>query len=166
MTLFTSALLIFFLRLADQSLCTMRNLLVNKGKSIYASLIGLVESAIWIIAVSQVIKDLDDPILIIGYASGFSAGTILGSYIEKIMGIGNVVVRVFASENSVDLAPILREAGFPVTVINGEGRDGYIKIYWCIISRRKLNTILHIIKENNPNAYITTEVVQPTSLKK
>ena len=73
----------------------MRALLVAKNKSIYAALIGLVESAIWIIAVSQVIKDIDDPVLIGAYAAGFSAGTIIGSYIERIVGVGNIVVRVF-----------------------------------------------------------------------
>ena len=34
--------------------------------------IGLVESAIWILAVSQVIKDIDDPVLIAAYAFGFA----------------------------------------------------------------------------------------------
>ena len=81
MELIFSALIIFALRLADQSLGTMRSLLVAKNKSIYAALIGLVESAIWIIAVSQVIKDIDDPVLIGAYAAGFAAGTIIGSYI-------------------------------------------------------------------------------------
>ena len=61
MELFFSALIIFCLRLADQSLGTMRNLLVNKSKPLPAALIGLVESAIWLLAVSEVIKDIYDP---------------------------------------------------------------------------------------------------------
>ena len=84
MELMFSALIIFALRLADQSLGTMRALLVSKNQ-IFAAFIGLIESAIWIIAISQVIKDIDDPILISAYASGFAAGTILGSYIEGIV---------------------------------------------------------------------------------
>ena len=96
MELIFSALIIFSLRLADQSLGTMRALLVSKNKPIYAALIGLVESAIWIVAISQVIKDIDDPVLIGAYAAGFAAGTILGSYIERIVGVGNIVVRVFS----------------------------------------------------------------------
>ena len=80
MELFISALTIFLLRVIDQSLGTMRSLLVSKNRTIYASLIGLVESVIWILAISQVIKDIDDPVLITAYAAGFAAGTILGSY--------------------------------------------------------------------------------------
>ena len=166
MELIFSALIIFALRLADQSLGTMRALLVAKNKPIYAALIGLVESAIWIIAISQVVKDIDDPILIGAYASGFAAGTILGSYIERIVGVGNIVVRVFCPANSPSVADTLRNNGHGVTVIDGEGKDGPVKIYWCIIPRRKLKSVLNIIEEINPNAYITTDMANPTSLKK
>jgi len=166
MELIFSALIIFSLRLADQSLGTMRALLVAKNKPIYAALIGLVESAIWIVAISQVIKDIDDPVLITAYAAGFAAGTILGSYIERIVGVGNIVVRVFSPANSPSVAEALRENGHGVTVINGEGKDGPVKIYWCVIPRRKLKSVLKMIEEINPKAYITTDMTSPTSLKK
>ena len=166
MNLLFSAFIIFVLRVADQSLGTMRALLVARNKPIYAALIGLVESAIWIIAVSQVIKDIDDPVLIIAYASGFAAGTIFGSYIERIVGVGNMVVRVFSSVNDPSVADPLRNEGYAVTVINGEGRDGAVRIYLCIVPRRKIKSVLNIIKEINPNAYVTTDSANPTSLKK
>jgi uncharacterized protein YebE (UPF0316 family) len=166
MELIFSALIIFTLRLADQSLGTMRALLVSKNKPIYAAVIGLVESAIWIVAISQVIKDIDDPILIGAYATGFAAGTILGTYIERIVGVGNIVVRVFTTIHSPSVAETLRDNGHGVTVIDGEGKDGPVKIYLCVIPRRKLKSVLQMIEEINPNAYITTDMANPTSLKK
>ena len=166
MELIFSALIIFSLRLADQSLGTMRTLLVSKNKPIYAALIGLVESAIWIVAISQVIKDIDDPVLIGAYAAGFAAGTILGTYIERIVGVGNIVVRVFTPSNSPSVAETLRDNGHGVTVIDGEGKEGPVKIYLCVIPRRKLKAVLGMIEEINPNAYITTDMANPTSLKK
>lgn len=166
MELIFSALIIFSLRLADQSLGTMRALLVAKNKPIYAALIGLVESAIWIVAISQVIKDIDDPVLIGAYAAGFAAGTILGTYIERIVGVGNIVVRVFTASNSPSVAETLRDNGHGVTVIDGEGKDGPVKIYLCVIPRRKLKSVLSMIEEINPNTYITTDMANPTSLKK
>jgi len=166
MELIFSALIIFSLRLADQSLGTMRTLLVSKNKPIYAALIGLVESAIWIVAISQVIKDIDDPVLIGAYAAGFAAGTILGTYIERIVGVGNIVVRVFTPSNSPSVAETLRDNGHGVTVIDGEGKEGPVKIYLCVIPRRKLKSVLNMIEEINPNAYITTDMANPTSLKK
>ena len=126
----------------------------------------MIESAIWIIAVSKVIQNVADPILIGGYASGFAAGTILGSYLENIIGVGSMVVKVFIPNESNNLANILRDNGYAVTVINGEGRDGAVKIYWCIVARKKLNKVLKIINKNNPQAYITTEAVNPISISK
>ena len=166
MELIFSSLIIFSLRLADQSLGTMRALLVSKNKPIYAALIGLVESAIWIVAISQVVKDIDDPLLIASYAAGFAAGTILGSYIEGLLGVGNIVVRVFCPASSPSVAETLREEGHGVTIIDGEGKDGPVKIYLCVIPRRKLSLVLNMIKKINPASFITTDMANPTSLKK
>ena len=165
MSLFFSALIIFILRLIDQALTTIRGLVVSKNPFLGA-FIGLVESAVWIIVVSQVINDIDEPILIFGYALGFAAGTVLGSYIERFIGIGSTVVRVFSPSNSPSVAKALREENFMVTVINGEGRDGPVTICWCIVPRRKVNKVLTVIKTVNPDAYVTTDFANPTSLRK
>ncbi len=165
MNLFLSALVIFVLRLIDQALTTIRGLVVSK-KPFLGAFIGLVESAIWIIVVSKVINDIDEPVLIFGYALGFAAGTVLGSYIERFIGIGSTVVRVFAPSNSPSVAKALREQDFMVTVINGEGRDGPVTICWCIVPRRKVNKVLTVIKTVNPDAYVTTDFANPTSLRK
>ena len=113
-------------------------MLVSRNKPYHAALIGLVESAIWIIAVSKVIQNVADPVLIAGYAAGFAAGTILGSYLEGVIGVGSMVIKVFTPIESNDLANVLRDNGYAVTVINGEGRDGAVKIYWCIVKRKDL----------------------------
>ncbi|MBC8510409.1 MAG: DUF2179 domain-containing protein [Cryomorphaceae bacterium] len=160
-----AALLIFSLKLADTSLGTIRALLVTRNKPMYAALVGLLESGIWIVAISQVIKDIDDPVLIAAYATGFSAGIIFGSYIERMVGVGNIIVRVFCPSNSSSVAEKLRENGHGVTVIDGQGKDGPVKVYLCIIKRRKLKSVLKMIEEINPNAYITTDMANPTSLK-
>jgi len=165
MSLFSSALIIFILRLIDQALTTIRGLVVSK-KPFLGAFIGLVESAIWIIVVSKVINDIDEPVLIFGYALGFAAGTVLGSYIERFIGIGSTVVRVFSPSNSPSVAKALREENFMVTVINGEGRDGPVTICWCIVPRRKVNKVLTVIKTVNPDAYVTTDFANPTSLRK
>ena len=165
MTLFLSALLIFILRLIDQSLTTIRALVVTK-KPVLGAFIGLVESAIWILAVSQVIKDINDPVLIAAYAFGFAGGTLLGIQLEKFIGIGSAVVRVFSPSKSVRVAKKIREEGFMVTEINAKGRDGAVTISWCIVPRRKVRKVLQIVKSVNPDAYVTTDLATPTSLRK
>ena len=161
-----AALLNYSLKLADTSLGTMRTLLVNKNKPIYAALVGLLESGIWIVAITQVAKAWNDPVLMAAFAVGFAAGIIFGSYIERMVGVGNIIVRVFCPSNSPSVAEKLRENGHGVTVIDGEGKDGPVKVYLCIIQRRKLKSVLKMIEEINPKAYITTDLANPTSLKR
>ena len=54
-----ATLFIFSLRLADQSLGTMRALYINRNRPLQAAMLGFVESAIWIVAISQIIKDVN-----------------------------------------------------------------------------------------------------------
>tara|TARA_B110000116_G_C16740596_1_gene538314 strand:+ start:911 stop:1426 length:516 start_codon:yes stop_codon:yes gene_type:complete len=166
MEIFLSVAYIFLLRLLDQTLGTLRALYVNKGKPLFGAGLGFIESAIWVIAISQVIKDLDDPYLIIGYALGFASGTIVGSYIESSIGIGDVVIRIFSSkdDNTKNVAKELRANGFGVTIINGEGMQGEVSILWCVAPRKKAKQVLNIVYEINPAAYVTTESTSPINL--
>ena len=68
MNIIIAALSIFLLRLLDQTLGTLRLLYVNKGRPGLGALLGFAESAIWVVAISRVIQDLNDPLLIFGYA--------------------------------------------------------------------------------------------------
>ena len=166
MNIIIAALSIFLLRLLDQTLGTLRLLYVNKGKPGLGAILGFVESAIWVVAISRVIQDLNDPLLIFGYALGFAAGTIVGSYIESSIAIGDVVVRIFTSktEESVSLSKELRDAGFGVTVINGEGMQGEVAILWCVTPRKKLKKVINLVEKVCPEAYLTTEPTSPTKL--
>ena len=168
MNLIIAALSIFLLRLLDRTLGTLRVLYVNKGRPGLGAGLGFVESAIWVVAISRVIQDLNDPFLILGYSLGFAAGTIIGSYIESSIAIGDVVVRIFTSKNeeSNKLSKELRDAGFGVTVINGEGKDGEVVISWCVTPRKKIREVMKIVENVCPEAYVTTEPTSPTKLNR
>jgi len=166
MNILIAALSIFLLRLLDQTLGTLRILYVNKGKPLFGAILGFIESAIWIVAISQVIQDLNDPFLIFGYALGFAAGTIMGSYIENTIAIGDIVVRIFVPKDSDSekVAKELRINGLGVTIINGEGMQGEVTIAWCVTTRKRLKEVMRIISEITPDAYVTTEPTNPTKL--
>ena len=166
MNILLAALSIFILRLLDQTLGTLRILYVNKGKPLFGAILGFIESAIWIVAISQVIQDLNDPFLIFGYALGFAAGTIMGSYIENTIAIGDIVVRIFVPKHSdgEKVAEELRTNGLGVTIINGEGMQGEVTIAWCVTPRKRLKEVMKIVSVITPDAYVTTEPTNPTKL--
>ena len=139
---------------------------MNKGKPLFGAILGFIESAIWIVAISQVIQDLNDPFLIFGYALGFAAGTIMGSYIENTIAIGDIVVRIFVPKDSDSekVAEELRTNGLGVTIINGEGMQGEVTIAWCVTPRKRLKEVMKIVSVITPDAYVTTEPTNPTKL--
>ncbi len=152
-----AALLIFSMRVTDVTIGTLRIVFLVRGKRWTAGMLGFFESLVWVLAARLVLTDLDDPIKIIGFAAGFGAGTVLGGTIERWLALGNKLIRIVAPVESPAGFETLREAGYQVTVLNGEGRDGDVRIAFSVIPRRKTSEVLSIVRENNPEAFVTLE---------
>jgi uncharacterized protein YebE (UPF0316 family) len=157
MELLLAALLIFGMRLLDVSAGTLRIVMLVRGKRRWAGILGFLESLIWVLAARQVLGDLDEPIKIVAYAGGFAAGTMLGSTIERWLAMGSVLVRVVAPIDSPHAYQAVRDAGYPVTVLNGEGRDGPVRLWLCVTPRRDVGGVLDLIATVNPQAFVTVE---------
>lgn len=157
MELALAALLIFGMRLLDVSAGTLRIVMLVRGRRRWAGLLGFLESLIWVLAAGQVLGDLDQPVKIVAYAGGFASGTMLGATIERWLAMGSVLVRVVAPIESPHAYERIREMGFPVTVLNGEGRDGAVRLWLCVVSRKAVGTVLDSIAEVNPQAFVTVE---------
>ncbi len=152
-----SALLIFCLRVVDVSLDTIRIVFLIQARRWLAGALGLVQSFVFIFAVAQVFKDLDDPVRMVGYAMGFATGTVLGSTIERWIGMGHVIVRVIAPFDTPQVAGALRAAGFGVTVLNAEGLQGPVRLSFAVVPRRRTSEAIKLIKQVNPEAFFTIE---------
>jgi uncharacterized protein YebE (UPF0316 family) len=164
MELVLAALLIFVMRLADVSLGTLRIVVLVRGKRRWAGALGFFESLIWLLAAREVLGNLDEPIKIIAYAGGYAAGTMLGSTIERWLAMGSVLVRIVSPIESPHAFQALRDAGYPVTVLNGEGRDGPVRISFCVLPRRQSAKALELIASVNPEAFVTMEEARPMPL--
>jgi uncharacterized protein YebE (UPF0316 family) len=139
------------------SIGTIRIVFLVQGRRWLAGALGLVQSFVFIFAVAQVLKDLDDPIRMVGYALGFAAGTVLGSTIERWIGMGQAIVRVIAPFDTPQVAPSLRAAGFGVTVLNAEGLQGPVRLTFVVVPRRRTTHALDLIRSSNPAAFVTIE---------
>lgn len=155
MELMLEALLIVSLRVVDVSIGTIRIILLTRGSRWRASGLGFVEVLIWVFAVALVVQKLDDPVRMVAFALGFSLGTLLGATIERWIAIGTVLVQAVAPTNSPSSAEALRSRGFRVTEVNGEGRDGEVRLVVLVIPRRELKTALGVIQSANPAAFVT-----------
>jgi uncharacterized protein YebE (UPF0316 family) len=160
MDLFLSALLIFGLRLVDVSLGTLRIVLLTRGHAWKAGGIGVLESLTWVFAVSQVLRNLDDPVRMVAFAAGFGAGTMLGVMVERWLAMGTSIVRIVAPIETPQATDALREAGYRVTVLNGEGLYGDVRLALTVVPRRRMREVLAIVYGINPAAFVTFEQVR------
>ena len=155
MELMLEALLIVVLRMVDVSIGTIRIILLTRGSRWRASGLGFVEVLIWVFAVALVVQELDDPVRMVAFALGFSLGTLLGATIERWLAIGTVLIQAVAPVTSPSSAQALRSCGFRVTEVNGEGRDGEVRLVVLVLPRRELKTALSTIQSTNPAALVT-----------
>ena len=153
-------LLIFFARIVDVSLGTLRIVFVSRGRKLQSALLGFVEVLIWIVVVSQIIQNLNNPISYVAYAAGFAAGTYVGLAIEDRLAIGMLAVRVIVTTDAQELIDQLSGAGFGVTSIDARGAAGEVKIVYTIIMRKDLPTVTQIVDEVSPKAFVSVEEVR------
>lgn len=148
-------LFIFFARIADVSLSTMRMLMVVRGHRYYAGLIGFFEVIIYITALGAIFSNLDNPLNIIFYAAGFGTGNIVGSFIEEKLAVGILTVQVITMKSPLELTENLRALGYGVTVIEGQGREGARYILQIIIRRKQIPLLRKRIDEWDKEAFWT-----------
>jgi len=105
-------LFIFFARILDVSLGTVRIISLSRGRRILAPLLGFVEVFIWIVAIGQIVRNLNNIACYFAYAAGFAAGNFIGLLIEEKLAIGMLAVRIFIVKKEDLLADSLHEAGY------------------------------------------------------
>lgn len=157
-------LFIFISRVMDVSLATFRTLMVVRGKRTPAAIIGFFEIIIYVMVLGTVVGDMNDPLKVLSYGLGYAAGNYLGVTIEGIIAIGNVSVQIIPSKpENEEFKKILRDAGFAVTVLKGEGREGPREILYLTIDRRNLRILKNLAYDYDEKAFITVNDVNPLS---
>ena len=157
---FTLPILVFFARIADQSIGTVRLIFLAKGQKNIAPILGFFEVIIWLLTVSQVMKHIDNVLAFVAYGGGFAMGNYIGMVIEEKLSIGNVIVRIIPTKATDDLVKFLRESNYGVTTVQAEGSRGGVDIVFTIIKRKNVEHVVSIINRFNPNAFYTIEDVK------
>ena len=156
-------LLIFIARMSDVTLGTLRNVFISKGMRNVVPFLGFFEVLIWLISIRQVMRHLDNPVCYIAFAGGFAMGTYVGLFVEKRLAFGMQVLRIIINQNAQPLIDMLQRANFGVTIIDGHGAKGPVKIIFTIIKRRDIDYVRRLITDTNPQAFYSIEDVRVAS---
>ena len=155
-------IMVFFARVTDVSLGTLRIIFISRGKRNLAPLLGFVEVFIWITVVSQIVSHAHNILAYLAYAAGFAAGAFVGMYIEGRLAIGTQIVLAIIQDHANALIVHLHEAGYGVTCVDGEGANGPVKLIYTIVPRRNLEEVFSIIHQTHPRAFLSIQDVRST----
>jgi uncharacterized protein YebE (UPF0316 family) len=153
-------LLIFFARVTDVSLGTMRIVLVSRGQRSLAPLVGFLEILVWLVALGQVIQNLDRPLNYLAYAGGYATGTWFGLLLDEKLALGLLSVRIITRQDATELIENLRRAQFGVTSVAARGLSGRARLIFTIVRRRDLRRLQEIIRKTNPQAFVSVSDVK------
>lgn len=156
-------LLIFFARILDVSLDTVRIIFVNKNLRYYSAFTGFFAVLIWLMVIRQIFQQLNNPICYLAYAAGYATGNYVGILIENKISIGKVIVRIITRLESDELVSVLRSSGYGLTVIPAKGATGPVKVIFTIVERMDVNRVVEMIRMHSPLAFYSVEDIRLVS---
>ncbi|HCS39720.1 MAG TPA: hypothetical protein DIW44_09075 [Anaerolineaceae bacterium] len=149
--------LIFFSRICDVTIGTIRIIFVSRGLKKYAPLLGFFEVLIWVVVIGQLVQHLHSATAYFFYAAGFACGNFIGMWIEDRLAFGTSMIRIMVSENGNKLAEKIHEAGFGVTRVDAHGATGPVLMIYTVVKRHDTNKVLSIIHTTAPKAFVTID---------
>lgn len=161
MTPILAGLFVFVMRLIDMSLDTLRMVFIMRGRKVLAGFVGAIQAAVFILAVSQVLKNELNFWTVLGYAGGFGCGVMVGMLAEERLALGYGMFRIYSSELGPAIAKALREAGHAATEFTALGKEGPLTVVNCAVARKNIRAVRALIDQVDPSAFVTVDDVRP-----
>jgi uncharacterized protein YebE (UPF0316 family) len=157
--LFLELIIIFFCRIIEVSIGTLRMILVNKGYRTPAVILAFFEVLLWVFVASRVISGLaEEPLKGIIYSLGFATGIYVGSKLENRLAMGKVLIQAIVDVKSGEtVAKMLRSMGHGVTTIAGQGKDTQRTVLMIYANRKGKEKIQDRIYELDQNALVVIQ---------
>lgn len=172
MQLLFLCLKIFFARIIDVTLATLRTVYSVKGKTLLAGIIGFIEATIWFIVVKEALNtDIQSPFIVMSYAGGFAAGSVLGTLVSKTFVNSLIKVEVITTKATPDNVEKIRLEGFGVSVIDILDNDDDVdkKMLIITLNSKHLEELKRILRHIDRNAFVVvneSKIVQNGFIKK
>ena len=151
---------IFICKIIEDSLSTLRIIVVSNGKKVMGAILQFIIALIWVVVTGTVITNVqEDPWKILFFALGSLFGSYIGSYIEEKIALGNNVLMVEIDVNaSKELIHELKRKKFKVNSVKSNKEGKALLMIAC--SRKKANDVTKIIRTFDDEVTILTEKVK------
>ena len=135
-------IIIFLCKVIENTLTTLRIILISNGKKILGAIIQGFVALIWIFSTGIVIININkDPIKIVSFIIGSIVGSYLGSKLEEIIALGSIMMII---KSKKDLHSILNKYKY----------FKYDDYYFITCKRKSRKNIVNKIKEIDNNSSI------------
>lgn len=150
---------IFVSKIIENSLGTLRLIVVANGKKNLGAILQFIITLVWILVTGTVVKNITkDPLTILFFAFGSYIGSYSGSLIEEKLAMGTNLLMAIINNYSADIiCNELQNKGVGITSFNGEGTFNKKKILLIFVNRKRQKEISHIIKTIDKKAMIISE---------
>lgn len=158
MEIFLLCLKIFFARILDVTLGTVRMVQTVKGRTLIAGLIAFFEVVVWFVVVREALQNDANIWIVIAYSAGYATGTMLGTVISKKFINTIVSVEVITSKATKENVELIRRRGYGVSAfetIHNLGEEKHMLL--ITLNSKKLNDLKKIIYEIDEHAFILVE---------
>ncbi|MEG2258558.1 MAG: DUF5698 domain-containing protein [Oscillospiraceae bacterium] len=160
MSVFVICLQIFFCRIVDVTLATVRTVLTVKEKPGYAAMMGFVEALMWFLVVREALTvDGNGLPTAIAYAAGFATGTFTGGLVSHRFIKGNITCQIVTTNKNNALVSAIRAEGYGVSVIDVNESEfcGEKYMLFCEIPNRRLEELKKLVRKFDEKAFIMVQ---------
>lgn len=150
MSLLLTCIKIFFARILDVSLNTIRTTFVIKGRTFIVALIAFIEITIWLLVARTAINVELNLWIVISYSGGYTMGTILGTtFINKFV---KTNMELIVISTKIKNTKKIKDKNFGVSILN---KDKNKTILLIETSKKRLDELTTLIKKLDNEAFIT-----------
>ena len=151
---------IFFAKLLEVSVATLRMVLTAKGHRIVAPLIAAFEVTLWLLITSTVLSGmLEDPLRAVAFVLGFVVGIYLGILLEDKLALGLSQIEIIADfDYAKAIAKELRALGYGLTTFESEGMAGKKMVLVTKVRRKDIPATLKVLSAHENLLVTVTEI--------
>lgn len=143
---------IFFARILDVSIGTVRTYFIVKGKKTIAALLAFIEIFIWFYAAREALNtEINSLFIVISYAGGYASGTYLGTIINEIFISGYVSIQVITSTIKNKEIEEIKKNGFGISIVKTIDNKNMLFIE---TSKKRVNTCLKLLQKLDHKSFI------------
>ena len=156
---------IFIAKIIENTLSTLRLIVVAKGKKVFGAILQFIIAFVWVITTGIVVTNIkNDPLKIVFFAFGSLIGSYLGSFVEEKIALGKDMITVLIDNNHCEeMINSLTKEQYLVSKISGQKQKENISILIIMSEKKQRKNVLNIIQNIDKKAIISIEAVKNIS---